>query len=351
MNKVMIYLIATIFLINFVNASDISLTEFYSAGCISCAEVENSGIIELIQTQYDVNVTKLDAKENYDLFQYYVQALNTEEIVPMVILQQDGKFAVLQGDNEIVENLEEYIINPDAYITQNLSNDYKEYNIGIIAVVIAGIIDSINPCAFGVLIFLMIALLNLGSRKRALRAGLLYSFVVFLVYLSVGLGLFHTLQQLSNVRNIIYIVVGILICILSLIEFRDYWAATKGKGAVLKISDKIKPFIEKEAKNGTILAIMILGVVVALFELPCTGVIYLGIISLLTNGNASAYLYLLLYNIIFVLPLVILTFLVYYGISPKKLEKWNSDEKAWMRLAAAIVMLLISGYLLYVGLR
>ncbi len=84
-----------------------------------------------------------------------------------------------------------------------------------------------------------------------------------------------------------------------------------------------------------------------MFELPCTGGIYIAIISLLSQNPELAYLYLAIYNLIFVLPLIVMTFLIYKGMSPERLQRWSNDERAWMKLGAAIVMLLMAIYLLW----
>ncbi len=349
MKRGCLFLLTLVFLIGIVSAAEVNVYEFYSLGCTHCAAVEESGILEQVNSIENVNVEKLNTQTNYETYQYYKQGLNLPGGVPLVVVESEGKYGYLLGDTPIINTLKDYVTTPNQYLTLEIKGKTQQENIGLLAVIIAGIVDSINPCAFGVLIFLMVALLNLGSRKRALKAGLLYSLIVFLVYFGVGLGLFNIIQQFTGIRGLIYIAVGLIILTLALIELRDYFATKNNRDAILRISPKIKPFIEKKSKKGTILAIMTLGVVVALFELPCTGGIYLGIISLLTNGSITAYIYLLIYNLIFVLPLIILTFLVYWGISPKRLEAWNTSEKAWMRLAAAIVMFLIAGYLIYVG--
>ena len=143
---------------------------------------------------------------------------------------------------------------------------------------------------------------------------------------------------------------GAIVFLIGLLEFHDYLQARKGNGAILKISPKIKPFIESKSKQGTLFAIMVLGVVVALFELPCTGGIYLGIISLLLETQALGLFYLIIYNAIFILPLIIITILVYRGMSPELIQKWNTAERAWMRLAAAIALIAIAIWLISIGL-
>ena len=344
-----------------------NIYEFYQPGCSHCTNVDNSGILEKVAEIEGVTLTKLDIRtpEGYDKYEYYHDIVkDMPRGTPLAVIECDNEINYLVGDSPIIENLEQVaktcttenqtisIIDKFKGFLQTCFNSDinakgKLGTIGLSALVIAAIIDSINPCAFGVLLFLMLSLLNLGSSKRALKAGLLYSLIVFIVYFLAGLGIFKIIQSVAIIKDWIYLIVGILVLILSLIEFRDFYYATKGKESILRISPKIKPFIEKYSKKGTILAIMTLGVVVAIFELPCTGGIYIAIISLLSQTPEYAVLYLIIYNIIFVLPLIIITLLIYKGASPENLQKWSNTERSWMKLTAAIIMLILATFLLY----
>jgi cytochrome c biogenesis protein CcdA len=213
------------------------------------------------------------------------------------------------------------------------------------AVIIAAMIDSINPCAFGVLIFLMLSLLKIGSSKRALKAGLIYTFVVFVVYFLAGFGIFKVIQQFTSITHYIYMVAGILVLGIGLWQFKDI--LLPDIGPTLQISPRAKPLLEKIIQNGTIPAMILLGIVVSLFELPCTGGIYLGVLTLMSINKTFGIPYLLLYNLIFVLPLIILTFLIYKGTSPGLLQKWTSQNRIWMKLFAGILLIGLGLYILF----
>jgi cytochrome c biogenesis protein CcdA len=340
-----------LFLVTFSLAQEINVYEFSQLGCHYCEELDASGILEKVNKIENVTVVKylLNEKEGMEFYSELKEKLDFSAGTPTVLIESEGKYIRLTGSTNVIENIEESIINFEKYSEYPNGGGSKQ-GLTIGAILLAGIVDSINPCAFGVLIFLMISLLNLGSRKRALKYGLLYSLIIFITYFVAGLGIFRVLQQFSGIRNTIYIFVGAFVFLIGLIEFYDYLKARKGKGATLKISPKIKPFIESKSKQGTITAILALGIVVALFELPCTGGIYLGIISLLLEAKTLGIFYLLIYNLIFVLPLIVLTFLIYKGMSPELIQKWNTKEKAWMRLAASIIMILIAVWLISIGI-
>ena len=210
-------------------------------------------------------------------------------------------------------------------------------------VVVAALIDSINPCAFGVLLFLMAVLLSMGSAKRAMRSGLIYTFVIFVVYLAAGFGIMR-LIGVFDILDTVRIVAGALILIGGLIEIKDYF--WEGRGFSLKIPSGTKPVLEKLVRKGTLPAIIVLGVLVALVELPCTGGIYLGILGLISDGGSLGIFYLVIYNLIFVLPLVFITWLVASGTRVERVNVWVQNNKKYMRLAAGVIMVLLALVLL-----
>jgi cytochrome c biogenesis protein CcdA len=198
-------------------------------------------------------------------------------------------------------------------------------------------IDSINPCAIAVLIFLILYLMAVKDRKKMLTIGLVYIFVVFLIYYSAGLGLLGFLQSIKITKFFFYFTAALSI-VLGLINLKDvFWA---GKGFSLAIPESKKELLNKYIKKATLPAAIILGVLVALFELPCTGGVYLAILSMLADQNTflQAAVYLLLYNFVFVAPLLGILLSVYFGLPPQKVEQWRNENKKWMRLAIGLTL-------------
>ena|SRR3989344_3320133 len=206
-------------------------------------------------------------------------------------------------------------------------------------IISTALVDSINPCAIGVLILLMGTLLTLSKDKRKmLITGLIYILAVFITYFLAGIGLLLFIQRF-NLAEIIGVIVGIIIIILGLIEIKDFW--WYGKGISLAISYKRSKQIEKMMKKITIPGSIVLGIFVAAVELPCTGGPYLAITALFAKVGLTGkiFAYLVLYNFIYVLPLIVMLFLVYFGISIKSLEKWKQKNKKWMRLITGVVLI------------
>jgi cytochrome c biogenesis protein CcdA len=90
----------------------------------------------------------------------------------------------------------------------------------------------------------------------------------------------------------------------------------------------------------------LLGIFVVLVELPCTGAPYFAILALLANGSyAAAIPYLLLYNFVFVLPLIVVILVAYFGRSDQ-LEQWRTKYRESMRLGIGLILLALGAYMI-----
>ncbi len=341
----------------FVSANDdlspsveVKVYYFYSTGCPHCSNVIASGILEDVALIEGVVVEKLnlhESQENRDLFDYFCDELGiSRKGWPFVVVKYGGEYGSLLGDGPIIDNLESYVVDRDWVGVEpgDISPD-QDKQITWWSVIVAALIDSVNPCAFGVLIFLMASLLKMGSSRRALRAGLIYSFIVFLVYFLMGWGLYRLIDTFSSSPYFYYFYLGVagLIFLLGLLQLKDvFWY---GKGVTLRISSKAKPIIEKFMASGTLISIIILGVIVSLFELPCTGEIYIGILTIMSLHKTFGIMYLLIYNLIFILPLVVLTYLVYRGTSTSRLQNWTVSNRKYMKLISGLLLVGLATYI------
>ena len=219
-------------------------------------------------------------------------------------------------------------------------------------------VDSINPCAFGVLIFLITYLLKSGKQKKDLLVhGFIYIFFVFLTYISAGLILLTVITTFQTAfqafSNFFYYLLAIVVIAFGLMELRDYVKEKMHPGeyhAIMAIRPKMKEKIEQITykivdKKSTS---AFLGFFVSLVELPCTGAVYLAILAAMafegfTLKNIS---FLVLYNIIFVLPLIAIMLLAYKGMSTFEFKRWYINNKGRMRIAIAVVLIGMGGWLL-----
>lgn len=222
----------------------------------------------------------------------------------------------------------------------------------ITTVLITAAIDSINPCAIGVLILLISTLLAAKKKDKMLKIGLIYIFAIFLTYFSAGIGLTAFLANIpQTVAEYISIVVGSIIVIAGIIEIKDfYWY---GEGFSLMIPQKRAKQIHemmKKISNMSIPAVIALGAFVAAVELPCTGGPYLAITLLLSqNFNMTAVWLLVIYNIIFVMPLLIILFMVLAGKNVTIIKQWKQSARTYVRLITGVIMILLGWLLILIA--
>jgi cytochrome c biogenesis protein CcdA len=215
-------------------------------------------------------------------------------------------------------------------------------DISLPIVVGAAVIDSINPCAFGVLIFMLAYLAqSVKTKGMMLTHGLLYILAVFMTYLIAGLFLLPIINHLGKASVVAYLVIAAVIIIAGLIEIKDFFWYGKwfSLGIIPSEAERIKMYVKKIGDKPS--TAFLLGIFVALVELPCTGAVYIAILSLMslagvTTGNV---MFLILYNIIFVLPLAAILIAVIQGTSTNKFEKWRQKYKGTMRLLIGLTLL------------
>jgi cytochrome c biogenesis protein CcdA len=230
----------------------------------------------------------------------------------------------------------------------------EELTIGII--IAAALLDSINPCVFGVLIFLIAFMTKLfKSPTKMILGGLLYSAVVYVSYLLIGFGVLKIAIN-TGIANGFYWFAALIAIVAGLLEIKDYF--WYGKGFSLQMipgaSKRIKMYTDKiaqmEKKHPALLILTtaLLGIFVVLVELPCTGAPYLAVLGLLSQGEfAAAVPMLLLYNFVFIVPLLVIIGVAYFSRSSNKLEAWRKEHRGTMRLAVGLFLLLLGFYMIY----
>jgi len=213
-------------------------------------------------------------------------------------------------------------------------------------IVITGLIDAINPCTIGTLILLIsVMLVAQKSMKNFLLLGSLYIFAVFITYLLAGLGLIYFFAAIPlRISEYLSIAIGSIIVAVGIIEIKDYF--WYGKGFSLAIPHSFAKKLDKYASRLTVPGVIFLGIFVSAVELPCTGAPYLAIITILSRFfDFTALLLLVLYNVIFILPLIIILLLVSAGKKLHVIKRWKHENRAYMRLAIGL-MLIAMGWLM-----
>jgi cytochrome c biogenesis protein CcdA len=209
------------------------------------------------------------------------------------------------------------------------------------AVVVAGAVDGINPCAFTVLLLFITALtstLKAGEsnvtalRARLLGMGGLYIAAVFLTYLALGVGLLKSLDFFT--RQHVPARFGALLAILfGLWMLKDYFLPELGWR--LQAPGRVGDIARQMAQRATLPALIAGGFLIGLCTVPCSGAVYLGVLSLLALQPTAlqGYAYLVLYNVVFILPLVVILIGASSRPTLNRLAHWNLHHKEWVRLA------------------
>ncbi|MEW5985253.1 MAG: cytochrome c biogenesis protein CcdA [Chloroflexota bacterium] len=209
------------------------------------------------------------------------------------------------------------------------------------AVLLAGAVDGINPCAFTVLLLFitaMLATLQAGEqsvssvRRRLMGMGAIYIAAIFLTYLALGVGLLKTLDFFT--RQHAPARVGALLAVLfGLWMLKDYFLPDLGWR--LQAPGQVGLIARRSAKKATVPALIAGGFLIGLCTVPCSGAVYLGVLSLLALQPTAllGYSYLVLYNVVFILPLVVILVAASARPTLHRLAHWNLHHREWVRLA------------------
>ncbi len=234
------------------------------------------------------------------------------------------------------------------------------------AVIVPGLADGINPCAFATIVFL-VSYLSFMERKGRdiLLVGLAFTVAVFLSYLSFGLVLREVFAGLIGLigpvlRPILNAIMAALCLVLALFSLSDFFRARKGRvtDMTLRLPDRLRRWINATIRVGVrsealVAASFASGVVVSFIELACTGQVYVPIIQGLSNPiyQARSTLDLVVYCIAFIIPLVVVFIVSFLGTTSQQLGLVLRRFTPVVKLITAVLFLGISLWLIYDALR
>lgn len=240
-------------------------------------------------------------------------------------------------------------LNEETVATTNEQMAARFSGFSFITIAAAGLLDGINPCAFTTIIFFVSYLALVGRKDRELlMVGAAFTLAVFLTYLALGLGLSTIIKSfgaISLIGKIIYAGTALICAILAVLSLWDYFKIRQGKLAeiALQLPSWLKQRIHQTIRtrsrmSGYVAAAFVAGVLVSVFELACTGQVYLPTIVFMTGvaeARTSAIAYLILYNLMFIVPLVAIFGVTYFGTSSQQLTKIFQDNAASIKLGTA----------------
>ena len=209
------------------------------------------------------------------------------------------------------------------------------------AVVLGGIADGVNPCAFTVLLLFITSVLAAAQartqegaaslRRRVIGLGSIYIASVFLTYLALGVGLLST-AELFTERHLPARLGAVASIVLGLWMLKDYFVPELGLR--LTAPAAVGRWARTAAQRATLPALVAGGMLIGLCTVPCSGAVYLAVLSLLAAQPSAlaGFGYLVLYNVVFVLPLVGVLIAASARPALNRLAHWNLHYRERVRL-------------------
>ncbi len=216
--------------------------------------------------------------------------------------------------------------------------------------------DSVNPCAIAVLALVLVAILtaNPKNRKAVLFAGLSFILAVYILYIIYGMifiNLFRNfVNQIEAARPFLYKGLGFVAMVLGVLNIKDFFHYKAG-GFATEMPIFMRPKVKKLIARITSPAgAFFIGIFVTLFLLPCTIGPYIIASGLLSElGIIRALLWLLYYNVLFILPMLIITLLIYSSFTTiERVSGWKEKNIRYLHLISGLILFVI-GLLIAIG--
>jgi cytochrome c biogenesis protein CcdA/glutaredoxin len=343
---------------------------FYQVGCQACSRAEYD--VEYAKSKYPQMVVKeFDVQERTALAEWLGKRLDVPEqerlATPSLFVGDDYLIGEDITADAVLGLAEKYAPTGADKVwadfdagegRQGLVERFR--SLGPLTVVFAGLVDGLNPCAFATLVF-FVSYLTLSNRqgREILAVGATFTLGVFLAYLAVGLGFSRVLAMLGDVLTSlgrwVYGLTALLCAGLAIFSFTDFLKARRGEIGDMSLNlphalrKRINAVIRKgRGTEAYVVGAFVTGLVVSLLELACTGQVYLPTIIFVTSVpelRVRAVLYLVLYNLLFVLPLIVVFILAYYGTTSSELTRFLQRRAATVKLGMVVLFASLAAWL------
>ena len=224
-----------------------------------------------------------------------------------------------------------------------------------LTVLIAGLADGFNPCAFSIIIVLA-GILAVGGRKRRARmlGGWAFCIASFLTYMAMGLGLMRLIRALESLRTVHDVVMALLslsLFVLAALSVRDAFRYRKEKvpsAITLQLPDKVKRLIRVVAETSWSGPAVVVtgfgcGFLVTLLDSLCTGQIYVPVLALISREAEAwrSFMLLAVYNLAFIAPLIVIFILAAKGADSERMSRWSKRNVFPSKIAMGIVFAIL----------
>ena len=367
--KITLLLIILQFFIQSVIADEEILVEFfYNKDCGSCwdhipdmyrieEKYRNESVIVTLKDQHSYPNWEQEYEYYRDIYRNQTGSII---VYPFVVISHNDDIKILRKINITIEDMSNIIdsylssINPiienqtDTYMIDFLIWQFNintsEFSLPVFIFVFAGA-DSFNPCVFFILIFLLNLLIHARSRRRMILVGSIFIFFSALLYYLFMALLLNAFQILIGV-GLIAIVIGLFALTLGIINIKDFFLFKKGLS--LSIPESKKPSIYKRMRelvknpkiSGVLYGTIILAILVNFYELICSITLPSLVVSRLLLSNTTPienYIYILIYCIIYIIPMLVIVSIFVWTLGRRKLTEWHGRI---LKLLSGIMMTL-----------
>jgi thiol-disulfide isomerase/thioredoxin len=351
---------------NETNDDILEINYFYMTGCPACASMKP--FLDEMVEKHDIklNIFEVSTPTNSRLFVKFLENYDVPRSrwgsVPTVFIRNEY---FIGYNDDITKSIESLILD-DSYVSDANIGDSTKIDTSILGIipisvnlvgdsfnalfastVILAFLDSMNICSITVLIFLIIYLISIGSLKRVLKTGLVFTAVIYLFYFLFMLILSSIISMFIldygfYIRSLV-VVLALFAGILLIKDFFFY-----GKGLSLAVPKSAKPLLEKYLKKATLASTIIFALLASLVELPCTAVFPMVYSTILAEGMIVGFeriVWIAFYNLIYILPLLLIVFGTYFSwINIEDVDSKIQKNKKLLKLFAGIMLVLIALY-------
>lgn len=228
--------------------------------------------------------------------------------------------------------------------------DAQQLSLPVLTLVLAGM-DAFNPCAFFVLLFLLSMLVHMRDRRTMLMVGGVFvavSGLVYFAFMAAWLNLFLVFGEM----RLVTLAAGIVAVTIALINIKDYVWYRRGVSLTLsetqkqKLARRSSALLNYSSVPALLLSTVLLAAVANTYELLCTAgfpMVYTRILTLNGLSTTGHYLYLALYNLIYVIPLLLIVLLFVATLGSRRLKEF---EGRILKLLSGLMMLALGLLLL-----
>lgn len=329
-------------------AAPVQVDFFYEPGCRACERIETE-VLPGLSNQFpgvcEIRRHDIGIESNLLALLHLEQALDYDGAErAYLIVNRQAVFGSEPDSAELHAAVSAALDSP-APIAEEPVDDlpekrYRQFTLP--AVLLAGLIDGINPCAVSTLVFFMSLLSVSKVRARNLLAlGISFCFASFLTYLALGFGLFRILHLFAGftvLRSAVEAIFVAVLLVFAALSFRDALRFKKTGRAgdiALKLPGAMQQRIHAVMRHGlsrgsVIAGGLLVGTAVTVLESVCTGQVYVPTLVLILKDSGfaegRAWLLLLAYNLMFILPLTAVFIAVYFGLKTEALLRWSRSN-------------------------